>query len=63
MFFDDHSRSPFNDGFHKLYSVLSWFEVFGFGCLVPGSRFQVLVSGCLVPVSAIHGYLLEKVRL
>ena len=63
MFFDSHSRSLFYDGFRNLYSVLSWFGVLGFGCLVPCSRFQVLGSGCLVSVSGIHGYLLETVRL
>ena len=50
MFFDSHSRSLFNDGFHNIYSVLSWFGVLGFGCLVPGGRFKVLGSRCLVPV-------------
>ena len=45
MFFDSHSRSLFNDGFCNLYSVLSWFGVLGFGCLVPGGRFQVLGFG------------------
>ena len=63
MFFYSHSRSLFNDGFHNMYSVLFWFGVLGFGCLVPGGRFKVLVSRCLVPVSGIHGYLLETVRL
>ena len=63
MFFDSHSRSLFNDGFQNLCSVLYWFVVLGFGCLVPGGRFQVLGSGCLVTVGGIHGYLLETVRL
>ena len=63
MFFDSHSRSLFNDGFHNLYSVFSWFGVLGFGCLVPGGRFQLLGSGCLVPVSGIQGYLPQTVRL
>ena len=63
MFFDSHSRSLFNGGFHNIYSVLSWFGVLGFGCLVPGGRFKVLGSRCLVPVCGIHGYLLETVRL
>ena len=63
MFFHSHSRSLFNDGFQNLCSVLSWFVVLGFGCLVPGGRFQVLGSGCLVTVGGIHGYLLETVRL
>ena len=45
------------------YSVLSWFWVLGFGCLVPGGRFQVLGSRCLVPVGGLQGYLLETVRL
>ena len=63
MFFDSHSRSLFHDGFHKIYSVLLWFGVLGFGCLVPGCRFKVLVSRCLVPVDGIHGYLLKTVRL
>ena len=63
MFFDSHSRSLLNDGFHKIYSVLSGVGVLGFGCLVPGGRFKVLVSRCLVPVGGIHGYLLETVRL
>ena len=63
MFFDSHSRSLFNDGFHNLYSVLYWFVVLGFRCLVPSGLFQVLGSGCLVPVGRIHGYLLETVRL
>ena len=63
MFFYSHSRSLFNDGFHNIYSVLSWFGVLGFGCLVPGGRFKVLGSRCFVPVGGIHGYLLETVRL
>ena len=63
MFFDSHSRSFFNDGFHNIYSVLSWFGVLGFGCLVPGGRFKVLGCRCLVPVGGVHGYLLETVRL
>ena len=63
MFFDSHSRSLFNDAFHNLYSVLYWFVVLGFRCLVPSGLFQVLGSGCLVPVGRIHGYLLETVRL
>ena len=63
MFFDSHSRSLFNDGFHNIYSVLSWFGVLGFGYLVPGGRFYVLGSRCLVPVGGIRGYLLETVRL
>ena len=63
MFFDSHSRSLFYDGFHNIYSVLSWFGVLGFGCLVPGGRFRVLVSRWLVPVGGIRGYLLETVRL
>ena len=45
MFFDSHSRSLFNDGFQNLCSVLSWFVVLGFGCLVPGGRFRVLGYG------------------
>ena len=63
MFFDSHSRSLFIDGFHNIYSVLSWFGVVGFGCLVPGGRLKVLGSRCLVPVGGIHGYLPETVRL
>ena len=63
MYFDSHSRSLFNDGFHNIYSVLSWFGVLGFWCLVPGGWFKVLGSRCLVPVGGIHGYLLETVRL
>ena len=63
MFFDSYSRSLFNYGFHNIYSVLSWFGVLDFGCLVPGGRFKVLGSRCLVPVGGIHGYLLETVRL
>ena len=63
MFFDSHSRSLFNDGFHNIYSVLSWFGVLGFWCLVPGGRFKVLGSRYLVAVGGIHGYLLETVRL
>ena len=63
MYFDSHSRSLFNDGFHNIYSVLSWFGVLGFGCLVPGGRFKVLGSRCLVPFGGIHGYLLETVGL
>ena len=63
MFFDSHSRSLFHDGFHKIYSVVFWFRLLGFGCLVPGGRFKVLVSTCLVPVGGIHGYLLKTVRL
>ena len=63
MFFDSHSRSLFNDGFHNMYSVISWFGVLGFVCLVPGGRFKLLGSRCLVPVGGIHGYLLETVRL
>ena len=63
MFFGSHSRSLFNDGFHNIYSVLSWFGVLGFGCMVPGGRFKVLGSRCLVPVGGIHGYLPETVRL
>ena len=61
MFFDSYSRSLFNDGFHNVCSVLSWFGVLDFGCLVPGGRFNVLGSRCLVPVGGIHGYLLEIV--
>ena len=63
MFFDSHSRSLFHDGFHKIYSVVFWVGVLGFGCLVPGGRFKVLGSRCLVPVGGIHGYLLKTVRL
>ena len=63
MFFDSHSRSLFNDGFHNIYSALFWFGVLGFRCLVPGGRFKVLGSRCLVPVGGIHGYVLETVRL
>ena len=63
MYFDSHSRSLFNDGFHNIYSVLSLFGVLGFWCLVPVGRFKVLGSRCLVSVGGIHGYLLETVRL
>ena len=63
MFFDSHCRSLFNDGFHNIYSVLSWFGVLGLRCLVAGGRFKVLGSRCLDPVGGIHGYLLETVRL
>ena len=63
MYFHSHSRSLFNDGFHNIYSVLSWFGVLGFGCLVSGGRFKVLGSRCLVPFGGIHGYLLETVGL
>ena len=45
MFFYSYSRSLFNDGFHNIYSVLSWFGVLDFGCLVPGGRFKVLGPG------------------
>ena len=45
MFFGSHSRSLFNDGFHNIYSVLSWLGVLGFGCLVPGAWFLVVGSG------------------
>ena len=63
MYFDSHTRSLFNDGFHNIYSVLSSFGILGFGCLVPGGRFKVLGSRCLVPFGGIHGYLLETVGL
>ena len=44
MYFDSHSRSLFNDGFHNIYSVLSWFRVPGSGWSVQGASLQVLGS-------------------
>ena len=52
MFFDSHSRFLFNDGFHNIYSVLSWFGVLGFIAFTTYSVscwFRMLGSGCFVP--------------
>ena len=52
MYFDSHSRSLFNDGFHNIYSVLSWFGVLGFIAFTTYSlscSFWMLGSGCFVP--------------
>ena len=52
MYFDSHSRSLFNDGFHNIYSVLSLFGVLGFIAFTTYSVscwFRMLGSGCFVP--------------
>ena len=51
MFFDSQRRFLFNDGFHNIYSVLSWFGVLGFIAFTTYSVscwFRMLGSGCLV---------------